>query len=448
MARVALVNLASLRMPGNDPIFPLGVERIRQVLEEAGHQVRLVDFRQQPALQHDHGWVLEGWDVIGLTMRNIDPIDLSCASHVPEYASYTASLQAAAAGQEAPLWIGGGPGFSLFAEELTRMLHLDVGVVGPGESLMATVCADPTAYRGVGPRVLTGTPDPDFSTRVMRYSPDLMRVYAGDDQAMIGVETRRKSCYQGCTYCPYAHITKDDTGARRTMETLLEEVRSIHASGIRRVFFTDGIFNAELRYAKEVVAALNAADLPGLRWSAYFTPKPFDAELAELLATSSVEYVVVSPDSLDPGMMNELGKSFDVRHVRRFLDACRTHDLEPRVNVVLGGPHESEATARRTLEFANQHLRAGELALHFGYRVLPETAMSRQTRTSPADLLEPTFLELDPQVFQWVYDYLDPRFLTTSLMLNMAAARRGLRTQRTVPPLTSAARRRLPLTVA
>jgi hypothetical protein len=449
MARIALVNLASLRMPGNQPIFPLGIERIRQVLESEGHEVAIVDFCERPERQTDHSWIHEGWDVVGLTIRNIDPIDIACESHVPHYVQYTRDLQDAA-GDAGILWIGGGSGFSLFAGELTESMRLAVGVVGPGETLMSRICADPAAYAGAAPQVLTGLPDPEFATRVMRYSPELMAVYTErDQQAMVGVETRRKSCYQGCTYCPYAHITQEDRGSCRSIPALLDEIRGIHDAGFRRIFFTDGIFNAELRFAKEVVAAVKSEALPGLRWSAYFTPKPFDDEFAVLLAGSGVDTVIVSPDSLDPGMMNEIGKSFDVRHVRRFLESCRTHGLHPRVSVVIGGPYESQATVANTMAFVNEHLRDDELALNVGYRVLPETAMGRQTGATTTELLEPTFMDMDPQVFKWIFDSLDSRFLTTDLMLNIAAARHGLKKRRTVKPGFSVARKtQLRLTVA
>lgn len=114
MVRIALVNLSSLPMPGNDPIFPLGIERIRQALGDVGHNVRIVDFQREPQRQHDHSWIRQGWDVVGMTIRNVDPIDITCESHVPYYRQYAADLrEAAGATADSILWVGGGPGFSL-----------------------------------------------------------------------------------------------------------------------------------------------------------------------------------------------------------------------------------------------------------------------------------------------------------------------------------------------
>lgn len=77
MTRVALVNLASLPMPGNEPIFPIGLRCVQDALHLAGHETRLIDFVEDPGALADLGWAAESWDVIGFTIRNIDPIDLA-----------------------------------------------------------------------------------------------------------------------------------------------------------------------------------------------------------------------------------------------------------------------------------------------------------------------------------------------------------------------------------
>ena len=76
MARVALVNLASLPMPGNDPIFPIGLRTVQDALERHGHETALIDFLADPHMYEDLAWVSEGWDAIGFAIRNIDPIIL------------------------------------------------------------------------------------------------------------------------------------------------------------------------------------------------------------------------------------------------------------------------------------------------------------------------------------------------------------------------------------
>ncbi|MGQ4487589.1 radical SAM protein [Streptomyces sp. SAS_281] len=433
MARVALVNLASLPMPGNEPIFPIGLRCVQDALDRAGHQTRLIDFVQDPGSVDDFAWVAEPWDAIGFTIRNIDPIDISCDGHVEYYMQFLNKVRTTldACGRS-PLLVGGGPGYTLFADQLRARLGFDVGVIGPGEQAMLDILDAPENYRRLGKNI-TGRRYDGFLTDTLQHPGSLMEVYTQFEGAMIGVETRRKTCYQGCVYCPYAYLNGDNSGDLKPLDLIASELRAIHAAGIRRVFFTDGIFNSELRYAKEVVALITDLGLPGLTWSAYFTPKPFDDEFAALLAGSGVEFIVISPDSLDNRVMKLLGKTFDTRHVDRCLERCRRHGIPARVNVVFGGPGEDEESVRNSIQYINSNLEDGELVMHVGYRVLPQTGMARQLGMPDDDLLAPTFYPFHADTFSWIIRDLESRFMPPSVLFNFMAARNSSKRIAKVP---------------
>ncbi|MEV5242999.1 radical SAM protein [Streptomyces cinnamoneus] len=433
MARVALVNMASLPMPGNEPIFPIGLRCVQDALDNSGHYTRLIDFVENPSAVDDLSWIAESWDAIGFTIRNIDPIDLSCDGHVQHYENFLNRVrQALGDADQPPLLIGGGPGYSLFADQLLARLRFDVGVVGPGEQAMLDILADLDRYRGAGKNI-TGRRYDGFVSKVLQHPKSLMETYTKFDGAMIGVETRRKTCYQGCVYCPYAYISGDNSGELKPLNLIASELRSIHASGIRRVFFTDGIFNSELRYAKEVVKLITELNLPQLTWSAYFTPKPFDDEFAELLAGSNVEFVVISPDSLDDRVMKLLGKTFDTRHVDRCLERCRRHGIPARVNIVFGAPGEDRESVRNSAQYINSKLEDGELVMHVGYRVLPQTGMARQLNMPDDDLVGPTFYPFHSDLFSWIIQDLDSRFMPAKVLINFMAARSASKRMTKVP---------------
>ncbi|WEB42137.1 radical SAM protein [Streptomyces yunnanensis] len=433
MARVALVNLASLPMPGNEPIFPIGLRCVQDALDRADHRTRLIDFVEDPGALEDLSWATEPWDAIGFTIRNIDPIDMSCDGHVEHYEAFVNRVrQALAAAGQNPLLVGGGPGYSLFADQLLARLGFDVGVVGPGEQAMLDILSDPERYREAG-RNITGRRYSGFMTDLLQHPKSLMETYTKFEDAMIGVETRRKTCYQGCVYCPYAYISGENSGDLKPLDLIASELRAIHASGIRRVFFTDGIFNSELRYAKEVVRLVTDLNLPGLTWSAYFTPKPFDDEFAELLAGSKVEFVVISPDSLDDRVMKLLGKTFGTRHVDRCLERCRRHGIPTRVSVVFGGPGEDRESVRNSAQYINSRLEDGELVMHVGYRVLPQTGMARQLNMPDDDLVGPTFYPFHPDLFSWIIQDLDSRFMPAKVLINFMAVRSSSKRMTKVP---------------
>lgn len=433
MSKVCLINLASLPMPGNQPIFPIGLRCVQDALDRAGHTTRLIDFVEAPDELSDLAWLDGDWDLIGFTIRNIDPIDIACDTHVDQYVAFLQRVRDELSElQVSPLLVGGGPGFSLFASALVERMGLDVGVIGPGEQRMLQLAHKPTNYKGRG-IVLNGLRHQGFVRDTLSHPPSLMAAYVDDRDAMIGVETRRKTCYQTCGYCPYAHIDGDNSGDYKPLEVLAAEIRGIHEAGFRRIFFTDGIFNSELRFAKQVVQLLHDLALPDLVWSAYFTPKPFDDDFAAMLVGSGVEAIVVSPDSLDPQVMRLLGKSFDTRHVVRFLERARGYELPVRVNVVFGGPGENRGTVANSAAFANRHLNDDELVAHVGFRVLPSTALARDVGLPDDALLYPVFYPFDQDLFAWVMEELDSRFITPSFMFNLLAGRTAARKMTRLP---------------
>lgn len=422
-------------MPGNDPIYPLGVRCIQQALQMAGHSVTVVDFVETPTAYRDLRWLAGRWDVIGFAIRNIDPIDLSCEGHVDAYAAYVENVKAVVGETTAgadPVFVGGGPGFSLFAPTLTERLGLNVGVRGPGEGPMLDIAANPDRYRGKR-QVIEGRRFEGFVSTPLRHEDGLMRAYAVNQGAMIGVETRRKTCFQRCIYCPYAYITGENTGDIKPLELLHAEITGIYRAGFRRIFFTDGIFNSGITFATEVVRMLARKEWPGLTWGAYFAARPFDDKFAELLKPSGVEVVVVSPDSLDNELMQRLGKNFDLPEMDRFVQTCRRHDLPFIVNVVFGGPGENRATAQNSARYINEKLKPQELSLHVGYRILPHTALSAETGLLEDQLLYPTFYPFEPDLFQWLLQDLGSEFMTSSRLMNLIAGRASMRRMAQIP---------------
>ncbi|RQR40630.1 radical SAM protein [Burkholderia sp. Bp9142] len=435
MARILLINLASLPMPGNVPIFPIGVRCIQDALRVEGHDVELMDFVERPGALRDLGWVNQEWDIIGLSIRNIDPIDLACDGHVREYEQFVEMVRGART-SALPLLVAGGPGYSLFAPSLLERLDLDVGIAGPGETTMIEIARNPRRFIGAR-TVMRGDRYAGFVSRVLCHPDSLMRAYSNSQDSMIGVETRRKTCFQRCVYCPYAYISGDNAGDEKPIELLAREIESIHAAGFRQIFFTDSIFNSQPS-AKGVVRMLADSRFDGLAWSAYFSPMPFDDEFAELLAGSGVESIVISPDSLDERMMRLLGKNFNLAAVRRVISRCRAHSLRLRVNIVFGGPGETRESVANTARFANELLDADELSIHVGYRILPRTSLATRTRLAERDLLNPTFYPFDENLVRWIIEDMDARFLSPTVMMNLLAGRASARRMvKLLPPEAS-----------
>lgn len=407
MARVALVNLSSLPMPGNRAIYPVGVVVLAAGLRRLGHHVRVLDFVRSPELERDFSWLEAGFDLIGVSVRNMDAVDLTSGSFLPGYRLWCLALEEACAHLARPPWrIGGGPGYSLFAPALVDDLHLHGGVIGPGVMAIHRLLA-----AGAPPQpVMAGEEDPDFGASTVDHEASLVRAYLAHSDESLGVESSRKTCTQGCVYCPYAAIDGAGPVGRSAIAVIGQELRQLAGLGARQVFFTDAVFNNSKAHAREIAAALERLDLP-LRWSAYAIPAGVDEVLASSWIRAGVARVIVSPDSFAPAMMRRQGKHFTLAQVAHFLEVARKTRLPFVMSLLLGGPGEDTATVRETAAFANQHLDQGELIVYAGLRVLPGTPLAASMGARPRDLLEPAFLPIDTEVFDAALQSFDARFL-------------------------------------
>lgn len=430
-ARVRLVNLSSLPIVGNRPVYPVGLASLSSALEGEGHRVEIVDFVAEPAWVNDLGWMDEPCDIVGFAIRDIDPIDVARFSFVPAYADFSGRVQACAASAGyLPIYVGGGTGFTLFSRELRTLLNVDVVVTGEGEQALVELCS--RIARPVGTEMVARA-DHAFAGRVVRHPSALVEAYLAAGHTEIGVETRRRICVKKCQYCPYAFLSGQSLGDFKRRTALAATIVQLYGLGVRHLFFTDAVFNTELEAAKDVCRLLRELDLPGLRWSAYFVPSGFDPELAELAGATGNLRIIFSPDSFDPRMMRDSGKLFTLSHVARAKKICADAGLAAAWMLLFGSAMEDHETILRSAAYANAYFEAEEVDIHFGLRLLPGSPLVRRLGLASDRLLDPVFYPFDERVFDRALSAFDDRFFAGGRMLRLRSVRQAFRTMTRTP---------------
>jgi radical SAM superfamily enzyme YgiQ (UPF0313 family) len=426
VAFVRLVNLSSLPVLGNRPVYPVGLVSIAEAVRAAGHEVEIVDFVAHPERIESLSWLNEPCDIVGFAIRDVDPIDIARFSFVHAFTAFAARVRSRT--EELgyrPTFVGGGTGFTLFPQALGSLLGVDVVVSGQGEGVLSDLCASGRASAATAVSVLSA-PDPGFASRVLNHPPSLVSAYLRAGYTEIGVETRRRKCLRRCQYCPYAFINEGTLGELKPIDSLRQSVDRLYSLGVRHLFFTDAVFNNELVQAKRVCQMLAEARYPELKWSAYFVPSGFDQELAELVASSGNLRVIFSPDSFDPRMLRISGKGFGIHSVLKAKRICEVVGLKSAWMLLFGSAHEDRETIRRSGEFANEHFQRHEVSIHVGIRLLPGSPLVRQLGLSDAELLFPVFYPIDPRVFDWILEDFDERFFTGESLLRLRSMQASL----------------------
>ena len=215
--RILLVQTLSMEEAPPERVYPIGIVCLAGRLTDQGQTVSLLDMNMAGDPFGSLKERLLGFqpELVGLSLRNIDPLGNRTSSLIPPFV-VTVRMVAALAAQA---WIvAGGTGFSLFPERIMQELpEIDYGIAGEAESsfpaLVSSLANQPCSKRsrlqgGPGSRLIPPSIELDLS----RYSLPARQLldptpYLGINSYVppIGIETKR-GCPYRCAYCVYPRL--------------------------------------------------------------------------------------------------------------------------------------------------------------------------------------------------------------------------------------------------
>ena len=395
--KILLVSANTLKEPY--PVYPLGLDHVAASID-ARHEVRIEDLNVIPATD-DLAACVRAFEphLIGISLRNIDNTDTTDPTGF--IAGYREVVETIRRVSSAPVVLGGS-GFTLFPRRVLSELGADYGVIGEGERFNLLIDAlesgkPPKGLPGVilpgdgtvaFPKPWTGSRKPAPSQK-----PAHQRWYI-DHGAMLNLQTKR-GCPFRCIYCTYPLIE----GRRLRLvspDEAAQTALALEAAGARYVYITDSSFNADVDHSLAVARAFKKAGLT-IPWGAFFTPMGLPDGYFDTLVEAGLKHVEFGTDTLANAVLKTYGKPFTVEQVFSVHEAALAAGCHVAHYFLLGGPGETLATLRETLEHID-NLKKTVLFLFCGMRVYPHTALFDHCLADglleqDVDLLEPYFYQ-------------------------------------------------------
>lgn len=156
-------------------------------------------------------------------------------------------------------------------------------------------------------------------------------------------------CKMGCAFCWGPQLY--EKVVTRSPESMLAEMRHLHACGVREVYFHDYSFAWDREKTLKFCRLLAASGL-GLRW---YCSSRFDLmtpELIEAMAAAGCKCIEFGLESGNYEVRKLYGKNFPDSKVLEVAALCRRHGVHTTVFLILGLPEESAADMERSVEFA------------------------------------------------------------------------------------------------
>lgn len=234
----------------------------------------------------------------------------------------------------------GGFHASLCPEEVSRFCESIV--VGEAEEVFPCLVDDyrhgrpEKEYRSGTRPALTATPD--------------RSIFRGKKYLPLGLVEFARGCRFKCDFCAItAAFSAGQT--HRDVDRVIEEVRRVKQRG-QMIFFIDDNITSNLPAAKELWRALIPERIRWVSQSAINVA--YDDEALALMKRSGCQGVLVGFESLDPTVLKQMNKSFNMMRggPAAALARFQAHGLRVYGTFIFGYDHDTEASFGESVAFA------------------------------------------------------------------------------------------------
>lgn len=295
-----------------------------RILKDAGHQVE-IDEELNGTLHYKR--ILKDADLFCLyTMTSTAPRAYELADRIHEET-------------KARVIIGGMHGSAL-PEEAAK--HADHVIVGEAEPVILDVVegrlTDKIVY---APCIqnLDEVPFPDYS---------LLKTPCNTANVMTS-----RGCPYCCSFCTTSRMFKPYR--RRSVDSVIEELRYYKSLGFRYMNFEDDNFTADREFAKEICRRMIAENLV-FKETFFFgrTDLAQDEEMLELMERAHLNRVLVGIESLNQDALDEIEKKQRVADIVACGKALSRHKIRLIASLVLGIDSDGPEDIRRAVAFAKE----------------------------------------------------------------------------------------------
>lgn len=418
--KILLIQAISMEGMDIERVYPIGIVTMASIIERSGlYDIRIIDLNMgyEPYRQLSESIQNENPDIIGISLRNLDPLGNRTNSLIVPFAITLDLLSDLA--PHTPL-LAGGTAFSLFPKRLMEAFpQIHCGIVGEAENnilpLLESLENPPhlpgIAYRDKGEVVvIPSAGDFDMKTYQMP-NRDLLdpRDYLKVNKYVesVGVETKRGCCYH-CGYCSYP-LLQGHCMRTRDPKDVVDEIEFLQKKyGVKVIHLTDSIVNFPVNHLDAICEEIIRRDLK-INWSGFFRENLFTPENARLYARSGCNCFSLSPDGLNQQSLDLMDKHLTVDEILNTARILSEVGVITVYHFLVNVPGESPQTIAQSKElidaiYAIHHdsKTIGTIVLNL-IRIMPNTKVEKLSLesgviTPQTDLLYPVYH--DPEAYR------------------------------------------------
>jgi len=384
------------------PVYPLGISYLYTYLKNRlpHYNFHFFDFNLQSLSDFVKTLSNVEFDVVGVSLRNVDDTNIyKKNSFIDGYEQIVSTIRSASSAKV----VVGGPGFSIFPEQIFETLQPDFGIKGEGEEALLQLikCIDNhldysqiegLVYK-ISPSGIKVNPRTTYLNSLeLSFDKDLVDYY-WSKSGMLNIQTKR-GCPYNCIYCSYPVI---EGRKIRTLNAdfIVETLKDLYFNkGVTYVFFTDSVFNISNEYNIQLAQKIIASGVK-VNWGAYFSPYNLTLEELTLFKQAGLTHIEFGSESFSDQQLKNYRKPFKFTDVLEVSQICSDLGIFFAHFLILGGYGETERSLDETFENSKK-IPLSVFFPYVGMRVYPHTellniAVAEGKIKSENDLLEPVY---------------------------------------------------------
>jgi len=176
------------------------------------------------------------------------------------------------------------------------------------------------------------------------------KIYEGKPYLKLTLVETSRGCMFDCEFCTVSAFF-NQTYRSRPVNDVINELRTLNGKDF---FFVDDNIGMDMERFRELLKALIPLKI---RWSAQVSIHiAKDESILELMRRSGCMLVLIGFESLNPDILNMMGKRVNSIHIDydKYLALFRKHKIAIYGTFVFGYPGESENSFKKTLEFVRK----------------------------------------------------------------------------------------------
>lgn len=337
------------------PSPPLGMAFLAGALENAGHEVQLLDYVVYPYSKENLRQALNRFQpsVIGVTAVTM---------------SFPAGAEVIRDAKDIDpdvLTVMGGPHVTFRAEKtLEELPELDAAVLGEGEETLIELVAahgqrsgfDTVAglvYQAAdGPRRTASRPlirDIDSLPRPSRGHIALGRYRALHMPVSM---TTSRGCPFKCIFC----VGRKMVGAKvryHSTQRVVDEFQDLVHFGFHQINIADDLFTANKKHCLGICDEMRARGIEH-KWTSFSRVDTVAPEVLSAMHKAGCTDISFGVETGDPEMMKRIKKGITLEQVEVAVKMAKDSGLSPHASFILGLPGENERTLENTMSFAQK----------------------------------------------------------------------------------------------